>query len=886
MSDTIPRLTSALTGHYRIERELGQGGMATVYLAEDVKHRRKVAIKVLHPELSAVLGPDRFLKEIELTASLQHPHILPLFDSGAADGLLYYVMPYVEGESLRARLQREKQLPIPDAVRIASEVAGALDYAHRHGVVHRDIKPENILLHDGRALVADFGIALAVVQASGSRMTQTGMSLGTPQYMSPEQAMGEREITARSDMYALGCVAYEMLTGEPPFTGPTSQAIVARIMTEEPRLISSQRNTVPPHVEDAVLTALAKLPADRWGSAREFADALGTGGKTEWRYAGKSSAARSSRRSVVPSVVLVGALLIATALAVWGWLRPGGGDPSVTRLRIAMTPGQELSSAFFQRFAISDDGRRMVYVGQAPNGQFQLWLREFDAVDARPIAGTLGGYAPSFSPDGQSVVFVINGKLFKVPVGGGEVTAVADSVNAVAPGATWLGDGTIVFGDGNFLVRTVPRTGGSPAVVPRPAGDTLGYLFPRALPRNDAVLVVRCNDVCNLMDLGTVSLRTGEFRKIADETANGWYAPTGHIVAVRRTGAVVAIPFDLDNLEVRGDPIPLFDGVSLALGVVPLIWFSPAGTLLYERSGLAFGRTATVVRVTRGGVATPVDPSWPAAEFGVPALSPDGRQVAVSRLGAQSSDVWIKQLDRGSLTRLSTEGGLNFAPEWRPGGAEVAYVASQGGWHIRVRRPDGTGTVTRVVVPEATVVGSPVWTPDGKSLLVRVSGARGHDIFRTEIGFDSVTPLLASSQFDELSPAIAPNGQWFAYQSNESGRMEVYLRPYPEATRERIPVSRSGGLTPGWSRDGRELFWVSDGRLMSVPVTWSPRPRMGEPQALFELKDFVMDDQQRSFAPEPGGKSFLMLKQAEAPAAQLVLVLNWLEELKAKVARP
>jgi serine/threonine-protein kinase len=269
------RLSTALADRYRIERELGQGGMATVYLAYDVRHDRKVALKVLRPELSAILGAERFLAEIKTTANLQHPNILSLFDSGEADGTVFYVMPYVEGESLRDRLVREKQLPVEDAVSIAREVASALDYAHRHGVVHRDIKPENILLHDGRALVADFGIALAVSRSDGgTRMTETGMSLGTPFYMSPEQAMGEREITAKSDVYALGCVTYEMLVGEPPFMGPTAQAIIARVMTETPRSLQLQRHTIPPHVEAAVRRALEKLPADRFQSAADFATAL------------------------------------------------------------------------------------------------------------------------------------------------------------------------------------------------------------------------------------------------------------------------------------------------------------------------------------------------------------------------------------------------------------------------------------------------------------------------------------------------------------------------------------------------------------------------------------------------------------------------------------
>ena len=305
------RLVSALADRYTIEHELGAGGMATVYLAQDLKHHRLVAIKVLRPELAAVIGADRFLSEIRTTANLQHPHILPLFDSGAADGFLYYVMPYVEGESLRDRLTREKQLPIADALRIATEVASALDYAHRHGVIHRDIKPENVLLHDGQALVADFGIALAASKAGGSRMTETGMSLGTPHYMSPEQAMGEREITARSDVYALGAMTYEMLLGEPPFTGPTAQAIVAKVMTEKPARLVARRETVPPEAEDAVLTALAKLPADRWGSAAEFSAALRGG------VAGRATTVvRSAPRIAGSTMALRAAVAVATLATI------------------------------------------------------------------------------------------------------------------------------------------------------------------------------------------------------------------------------------------------------------------------------------------------------------------------------------------------------------------------------------------------------------------------------------------------------------------------------------------------------------------------------------------------------------------------------------------
>jgi serine/threonine protein kinase len=274
MPTTLEQLSATLADRYHIEREVGQGGMATVYLASDLKHGRKLAIKVLRPDLAAVIGAERFVREIRTIANLQHPHILGLIDSGEVSGTAYYVMPYVDGESLRDRLRREQQLPVADAVRLASEVAAALDYAHRHGVIHRDIKPENILLHDGSALVTDFGIALALSTTGGTRMTEAGMSLGTPEYMSPEQAMGERTITARSDVYALGCVLYEMLLGEPPFTGPTAQSIVAKMMIGKPAPLRVRRDTVPETVERAILTALQKLPADRFRSTVEFAAAL------------------------------------------------------------------------------------------------------------------------------------------------------------------------------------------------------------------------------------------------------------------------------------------------------------------------------------------------------------------------------------------------------------------------------------------------------------------------------------------------------------------------------------------------------------------------------------------------------------------------------------
>lgn len=348
MSETLGRLTAALADRYRIERELGQGGMATVYLAEDLKHHRKVAIKVLRTEIGAVLGAERFLHEIETTANLRHPHILPLYDSGEADGFLYYVMPLVEGESLRDRLTRERQLPLDDALRIAHEVADALSYAHQRGVVHRDVKPENILLESGHAVVADFGIAKALDAAGNESLTQSGVSLGTPQYMSPEQAAGERDLDGRSDLYALACVLYEMLGGQPPFTGPTVESVIHQHLTVAAPPITNLRPTTPPSVAAALQRALAKTPADRFNPVAEFADALATvspqtsGAHTTYDMASaKSRRGRTARARQVLAIVIVGVIATGAVFGVRAWRAWGA---SAAPSSVAVLPFADLSS--------------------------------------------------------------------------------------------------------------------------------------------------------------------------------------------------------------------------------------------------------------------------------------------------------------------------------------------------------------------------------------------------------------------------------------------------------------------------------------------------------------------------------------------------------------
>ncbi|HEY6925468.1 MAG TPA: protein kinase, partial [Steroidobacteraceae bacterium] len=434
----MSRLSSALADRYRIERELGQGGMATVYLAEDLKHDRKVAIKVLKPELAAVLGADRFVHEIKTTAALQHPHILPLFDSGSADGFLYYVMPYIEGETLRTRLDREKQLGVEEAVKITAEVADALDYAHRHGIIHRDIKPENILLHDGRPVVADFGIALAVSAAAGGRMTETGLSLGTPHYMSPEQATAEKDITGRSDVYSLASVLYEMLAGQPPHLGGTAQQIIMKIISEPVQMVTAIRKSVPLNVAAALARALEKLPADRFESAKAFAHALEDPSFGAGTLGVDAMTQRAGRRWLL--VVGVAAGAITGAAIMWLGLRG----------RIPNNGGVVFTQRTFRQEAIYNarwaaDDKTILYTS-FQNGVPSIRIIRAEYPEPQPF-GPDSAHLLAVSSTGEVALLVhpiymeqrlFIGTLARISIGGGAPHEVVENVQE----ADWSPDGS------------------------------------------------------------------------------------------------------------------------------------------------------------------------------------------------------------------------------------------------------------------------------------------------------------------------------------------------------------------------------------------------------------------------------------------------------------
>ncbi|MGH7512807.1 MAG: protein kinase domain-containing protein [Gemmatimonadales bacterium] len=889
MSDSS-RLTAALADRYRIERELGQGGMATVYLADDLKHDRKVAVKVLRPELAAVIGAERFLAEIKTTANLQHPHILPLFDSGAADSFLFYVMPFVEGESLRGRLTREKQLPIGEAVRIATEVASALDYAHRHGVIHRDIKPENVLLHDGQALVADFGIALAASKAGGSRMTETGMSLGTPHYMSPEQAMGQREITARSDVYALGAVTYEMLLGEPPFTGPTAQSIVAKVMTEKPAPLTARRETVPPEVEEAVLTALAKLPADRWESAAEFSTALH--GSVAGRTVPIARPLRAPVRNPMALRIAIAVATVATGAAVFFAVR-GHRKVSapVTRLSLDLPDIRVNAPTYYgSALALAPDGSRIAFIAQPPGAPSRLMVRERGELESRLIEGTEGADGPFFSPDGRWIGYMAQAKLYKVAVTGGAPVLLSDSAAGNQAAGAWLGDDRIVF-PSNTTLRIMPEGGGRIESLEPQGSLASGLTFPAALPRKDAILVTECITNCVRMTLEALHLGTLARDTILANAARAWYLPTGDLVAVLQDGTVVGAPFDVRTLRFERPPVPLLTGVHLELGITPEMAIADDGTLIYLPSAQAGvgAAGALVARVDRGGKATAVDPSWKQT-FSSLALSPDGRRLAVSVLNGAANEVWVKQLDAGPLTRLSFDGTLNYRAAWRPDGRTLSYTSNRDSSlsHLYHVRADGSSKPERILPGDTTQVDEADWSRDGRWLVYRTGVSAGfRDIYARALSGDTARITVAAGPFDEYMPALSPDGRWIAYVSQESGQEEVYVRPFPETDRARWQVSTAGGVAPTWSHSGRELFYVNrTDSLVTVEVSGTPDFRAGTSRALFSTAPYVILPFHRSYDVTPDDRSFIMIQrsgQSGAEANRLTVVLNWFEEVRARM---
>jgi len=881
--DFTQRLSTALVERYHIKRQLGQGGMALVFLAQDVRHDRRVALKLLRPELMALLGAERFLNEIKVTANLQHPHILPLHDSGEADGLVFYVMPYIEGESLRDKLTREKQLDIDEAISIARLVASALDYAHRHGVIHRDIKPENVLMHDGQPVVSDFGIALAVSAAGGSRITETGLSLGTPHYMSPEQAMGDRVLDARSDIYSLAAVVYELLAGEPPYTGPTAQAIVARVITEKPISVTAHRDTVPPHVAAAIQKALSKLPADRFHSAAEFAEALVrpvtvpvTLGATAATAAGLPL--WRDRRVLA----LAGATTLAAGIALWGWLRPEEARP-VLRFAVSFPKGQEISTGVVGvSFAVSPDGTRLVYTGSGTGGQPQLLLRSLDQINAAPLPISERVINPTFSPDGQSVVFSAPVGILKVvSLAGGPPIVLTDSA-VPAVQASWGSDGWVYYGRATGLWR-VRASGGPSQPVGMQDSTSLGqYRWVDALPNGRGAVLTEWHGNVNEADIGVMDFRTGTVRTLL-RGAYSRYLRSGHLIIVRADGVLVAAPFDQDRLAITGPATPLLEGIVVKPGGAAELAVSGNGTLLYM-SGAA--EMQELVWVTRNGTEQAIDPTL-RRHFGSLALSPDNTHlvVSVTAEASRTIDLWVYELKQGTLSRLTSDGQLNDRPTWTPDGRRITFISDRKGGRALYTEPwDGSGPVESLLTT-SRLLQEAEWSRDGRFLVYRdgPGGRTGRDILYLRPGVDSAPHPFVATEFDEASPALSPDGRWLAYISDETGRNQVYVRPFP-GSGGRWQISTDGGTEPLWAPDGRGIYYRTPAsELMRAEVQTRPTFAVGGRRRLFSTAAYVGSPVARMYALSADGSRFLFMK-GETGARQLVVVVNWFEELKHRIS--
>jgi serine/threonine-protein kinase len=902
---TTDALTSALSDRYTVERLIGEGGMAWVFLARDQRHNRRVAVKVLRPDLGAVVGFDRFKAEIEVTANLQHPNLLPLFDSGATGDLLYYVMPYVAGESLRARIEREKQLPVDEAVRIATAVAGALDYAHRHGVIHRDLKPENILLQDGQPLVADFGIALAISNAGGARITQTGISLGTPQYMSPEQAAGDRAIDARADIYSLGALTYEMLTGEPPHAGSTAQAVIARVLTERPRSIRASRASVPEHVEAAVDQALEKLPADRWTTARDFAEAL-SGTRHVARTRTEHSDARAEAETRTRTVREIAAWTLAAAfVGLSAWLGTRAPPPTTaatsSEFEIALPEGFDLpTDGAAGSIALSRDGRMLVFVGQAKGAtHHMLFSRRLGERFLQEIPGTEDALSPAFSPDGREIVYTLRGArggaLKRTDVGGGVTRTLIDSLGSYNAQVSWReGSQIVTFAPGLGLLLVNAETGARTLVAKADSAHTLG--FPDVLPGGRAALITirRADAGLDSSMLAVVSIPGGRVTSLGVQGLSPHYSATGHIVFATATKLLEAVPFDARSLRVTGSPSVLATDVGGGSGGAVPLAVSDDGTLAFiQRRGTMVDNVQPVI-VNRAG--EPRFIGTPPGVYASPRVSPDGRQVAYASgrsfnvpelLG---SDIWRVDVETGRPSRVTSNGSSDH-PVWSRDGHEIYYSRGV------VDKSEYVVALTERAQPRIafTASGRPYAFDGGPPhgyAVIGLQGPTSRDLWIAPMDSMNSPRVFAAGPYREETPRLSPDGRYVAYESAKTGVNEIYVKPIG-GNADEVKLSTNGGIDPVWSRDGREVFFISGqgsietlgqstAQLMAARVTTSPRVAVTGVRPLFPMKPYIGMLGRSSYDVFPNG-DFLILAAARfdsaARSVPLVVRTNWAASL-------
>ncbi len=875
-------------GPYELVAPVGAGGMGEVYRAKDTRLDRTVAVKVLPAHLSSSLDSrQRFEREAKTISQLSHPHICALFDVGNQDGVEFLVMEYLEGETLSDRIGKGP-LGYDQVIRYGVEIADALDKAHRQGVIHRDLKPGNVMITKSGVKLLDFGLA-KIVAPSGkhsplstlathvpSSLTAEGTILGTFQYMAPEQLEG-KDADARTDIFALGCVLYEMVTGQKAFAGGSQASLISAIMGSHPKPISTLSPTTPRAFDRVVATCLAKDPDERWQSAADVARQL------EWTAedAGTSpsihpSSPRKRWREAVAWIVAAAAIVAAVVTPM---LRRSPGTDTVVRFTLSAPPGQQLGPSA----ALSPDGRRLAFTALDPSGKATLWLRSLDGLALRSFPGTENARFPFWSPDGRSIAFFSNQRLRRVEADGGSPQTICRS--GLGFGGTWGPDGTIlfspIFGAG---ISAVPAAGGEPVLATTlvaARGDS-AHLWPVFLPdgRHFVLIARNLDPEKAVIALGT--LGSHETRPLFRTDSGAVYAAPGYLLFARES-TLLAQKFDADRLRIEGEAIPLVEKVRFLTPESYLLASAAAnGTLLY---GL-WNHQKRIVSVDRKG--RELGNLGEVGDYEEVVLSPDGRRMAVTRRDAahgQNLDLWILDAVSGVASRFTSDRTDEFSPSWFPDGNRVSYITEHAGFYDFSSRSVSGGTES-VILQTKYDKTYPELSPDGRYLGFCSSETGGfNDLAYLPLdGETRPTRVTSTTEFDETYLTFSPGSRWLAYQSDDSGQVEVYVRGFPIGPVYRI--STSGGGMPVWRRDGKELYFLSrDGMLMSVAVREvDSRLETGSPQPLFELRlNDTLLPFRRKYDVFPDGERLLVIRgAAQSDPDTIAVALNWTKMLQKK----
>ena len=842
----MPLLAGALLGPYQIISPIGAGGMGEVYRARDTRLDREVAIKVLPAQVAGREDlQQRFEREARAISSLHHPHICSLYDIGLQDGAPYLVMELLAGEPLDKRIERGA-LPLEEALRIAIQIADALDQAHGKGVVHRDLKPGNVMLTATGAKLLDFGLAKAIEPQKGAAtlsslptqtraLTTEGTILGTLAYMAPEQLEG-KEVDARTDIFALGALLYEMLTGKQAFSGDSHASLITSIMSSDPAPVSAVQPMATPALERAIRKCLAKSPDQRWQSVRDLMSELqwiAEGGSQGGVSAPVMAPHRSPGRAAWLAVGSMAALLIPLVAVAILHLREQAPVQNVVRFEIAPPDKSVLRSIDIP--TPSPDGQRIVFSAVGAEQKSRLWIRSLDTPGLQPVAGTEGAALPFWSPDGRKIGFIADGKLKRVDATGGPAHIICELNNNFGA-ASWNQDGVILFGRNGILMR-VSAEGGEPKPVEGGSKRDLTRYWPQFLPDGKHFLY---NSESDPRDDGGVyagSLDGGARKKLLGGDSKAIYAGLGYLL-FNRSDTLYAQPFDPKRIELKGDSVPLAEHVLTFGTTAGANFFTSSNGVLAYRTGTR-GADFELAWFDRSGKR--LSTVGPPAQFTNPALSPDERWLAVGKMDLETKtrDLWLYDLVRGTSTRLTFDPGDDLNPAWSPDGKRIAFTAKRKGERdIYLMDANGTREPELMLqTPKRKNVEQ--WSPDGKYLVFNLEASdMNSDLYVLPLSGERKAIPFLTSPFTEDMGQISPNGRWIAYRSNESGTSEVYVQtftPGDPAPRRKWRISTDGGMEPQWRRDGKELFYLRGSTLMAVDIKSDGREfEAGLPNPLFD----------------------------------------------------